>query len=55
MIVVRKQQAGWALIAVAGVISTGIVVTEILSLVDQAEAESSETLPVVGFVPSDND
>jgi hypothetical protein len=55
VIVVRKQQAGWALIALAGVMSTGIVATEILSLVDQAEAESSETLPVIGFVPSEND
>lgn len=55
MIVAGKQQAGWALIALAGVLSTGIVVSEILSLVDQAAAESSETLPVIGFVPSDND
>lgn len=55
MVVIRKQQAGWALIALAGVMSTGIVVTEILNLVDQADAESSETLPVIGFVPSDND
>lgn len=55
MVVVRKQQAGWALIALAGVLSTGIAVTEILNLVDQADAESSETLPVIGFVPSDND
>jgi hypothetical protein len=53
--VVRKQQAGWALIALAGVMSTGIAVTEILSLVNQADAESSESLPVIGFVPSGDD
>ncbi len=52
---VRKQQAGWALIALAGVMSTGIAVTEILSLVNQADAESSESLPVIGFVPSGDD
>ncbi|CAB4563731.1 unannotated protein [freshwater metagenome] len=51
----RKQKAGWALIALAGAMSTGIAVTEILSLVGQADAESSETLPVIGFVPSVDD
>lgn len=50
-----KRQAGWALIALAGAVSTGIVAMEILALVESAQAESSETLPVVGFVPASED
>jgi hypothetical protein len=47
----RNQRAGWALIAVAGAISTSIVAFEIVQLVTTADPESSETLPVIGFEP----
>jgi hypothetical protein len=49
-----RQRAGWALIAVAGVISSAIVTIEITALVGQASVESSETLPVIGFEPIDD-
>jgi hypothetical protein len=42
------------LIALAGVISSTIVAIEITALVGQASAESSETLPVIGFEPIDD-
>ncbi len=48
-----KQRFGWALIAVAGVISSTIVALEITHLVGEANPESSETLPVIGFEPLD--
>jgi hypothetical protein len=51
----KKAQAGWALIALAGVLSIAIVGYEIAVLVGQSSAESSETLPVVGFVPAGDD
>jgi hypothetical protein len=50
-----KQRAGWALIAIAGALSTGIVAVEIVALVNDAGAETSETLPVIGFVPAGDD
>lgn len=47
----RKAAAGWALIALAGVLSIAIVSVEIVALVNEANAETSENLPVIGFVP----
>ena len=47
----KKARLGWALIALAGVLSASIVSFEIVSLVGSSDAESSETLPVIGFVP----
>jgi len=47
----RVAKLGWALIALAGVLSMSIVAFEIVALVADADVESSETLPVVGFVP----
>jgi len=44
-----KQRAGWALIAVAGVISSTIVTLEVTALIGSHNPESSETLPVIGF------
>jgi hypothetical protein len=47
----RVAKLGWALIALAGALSISIVAFEIVALVADADVESSETLPVVGFVP----
>jgi len=47
-----KARLGWALIALAGAVSISIVAFEIVALVGDADVESSETLPVIGFVPS---
>jgi len=49
-----RQRAGWALIALAGVISSTIVAIEIDALVSTANPESSETLPINGFEPFDD-
>jgi hypothetical protein len=46
-----KARLGWALIALAGAVSISIVAFEIVALVADADVESSETLPVIGFVP----
>lgn len=51
----RKALAGWTLIALAGVLSVSIVSLEIISLVTEAGSETSETLPVIGFVPELDD
>ena len=51
----KKQRAGWALIAAAGVLSAGIVAWQIADLVAIANSETSETLPVVGIVPVDDE
>ncbi len=50
----KKQRAGWALIAAAGMLSAGIVAWEISELVSMADSETSETLPVVGIAPIDD-
>lgn len=47
----RTAKIGWTLIALAGALSISIVSFEIVSLVGESDVESSETLPVVGFVP----
>jgi hypothetical protein len=51
----KRQRAGWALIAGAGVLSASIVAWQIADLVAVANTETSETLPVVGIVPVDDD
>jgi hypothetical protein len=51
----KKQRAGWALIAAAGVLSASIVAWEVADLVRVSTSETSETLPVVGFTPVDDD
>ena len=51
----KKQRAGWALIAAAGMLSAGIVAWEISELVSMAASETSETLPVVGIAPIDDE
>jgi len=51
----KRQRAGWALIAAAGVLSASIVAWQIADLVAVANTETSETLPVVGIVPVDDD
>ena len=51
----RKQLAGWALVVLAGALSTGIVAVEVAHLIQGASPESSEGLPVVGFQPVDED
>jgi hypothetical protein len=48
-----RQRAGWALIALAGVISSTIVAIEINALISSSSPESSETLPIIGFEPLD--
>jgi hypothetical protein len=51
----KKQRAGWALIAAAGALSAGIVAWEISELVSVSGVETSETLPVVGITPIDDE
>ncbi|MBT5576490.1 MAG: hypothetical protein HOJ98_05135 [Microbacteriaceae bacterium] len=51
----RNQRIGWALIACAGLLSTGIVSLEIYSLVTSDSAVSSETLPTLEFEPAGED
>lgn len=51
----KKALVGWALIALAGVLSITIVSAEIAALVGQTGAETSETLPMVGFTPAGDD
>lgn len=51
----KKQRAGWALIAAAGVLSASIVAWQVTELVRVSTSETSETLPVVGFAPVDDD
>lgn len=55
MAVGKSRRAGWALIAIAGVVSAGIVSWEISDLAAEAGSESSDTLPVIGFVPPGDD
>lgn len=50
----KKQRAGWALIGAAGMLSAGIVAWEISALLSTENSETSETLPVVGFTPIDD-
>ena len=50
-----NQRMGWALIALAGALSIGIVSLEIYSLATQESPESSETLPALEFVPAGED
>jgi hypothetical protein len=47
----QKQRYGWALIALAGAFSIGIVGLEIFELMAVADNQTSETLPVLGFDP----
>ena len=49
-----RRRLGWALIAGAGLVSSGIVTAEVISLVGQNEPETAETLPVIGFEPLDD-
>ena len=50
-----NQRVGWALIALAGSLSVGIVSLEIYSLATQQSPESSETLPALEFDPAGED
>lgn len=51
----RLQRIGWALVALAGSLSAGIVTLEIVSLAGQHSPESSETLPALEFEPAGED
>jgi hypothetical protein len=51
----RSQRLGWALIALAGVVSAGIVSLEIYNLATLNSPESSETLPTLEFEPAGED
>ena len=46
---------GWALIALAGSLSVGIVALEIYAMANQQSPESSETLPALEFEPAGED
>ncbi|MCF8548895.1 MAG: hypothetical protein K9G03_02835 [Pontimonas sp.] len=50
-----NQRMGWALIALAGALSIGIVSLEIYSLATQESPETSETLPALEFEPAGED
>jgi len=50
-----NQRIGWALIALAGSLSVGIVSLEIYSLATLQSPESSETLPALEFEPAGED
>jgi len=50
-----NQRVGWALIALAGSLSVGIVSLEIYSLATQQSPESLETLPALEFEPAGED
>jgi hypothetical protein len=45
-----RQLAGWALIAAAGVVSSGIVAIEVTQLVAEVNRETPD-IPIVGFEP----
>jgi hypothetical protein len=47
----HKQRYGWALIALAGAVSIGIVGLEVFALMEVAQNQTSESLPVLGFDP----
>lgn len=51
----KYQRAGWALIALAGALSAGIVSLEIYSLATAGADETSETLPSLEFEPAGED
>ena len=50
-----NQRIGWALIALAGALSVGIVSLEIYTLATQESPESSETRPARELEPAGED
>lgn len=50
----RKQALGWALIAIAGVLSASILTSAIVER-SEAPTTSSEPSPVVGLEPLDGE
>ncbi len=50
----RKQAVGWALIAIAGVLSASILTTAIVER-SETPTTSSERAPVIGLEPIDGE
>jgi len=50
----RKQALGWALIAIAGVLSASILTTAIVER-SEAPTTSSDPAPIIGLEPLDGE